>query len=67
MLDVFARQVRMGVDYDLPVVVHARDADGDTLEVLKQFLPKEHKVYIHAYQGVSLIFMPIGAYGCGLY
>ncbi|CAK9085149.1 unnamed protein product [Durusdinium trenchii] len=51
MLDVFARQVRMGVDYDLPVVVHARDADGDTLEVLKQFLPKEHKVYIHAYQG----------------
>eukprot|EP00434_Breviolum_minutum_P006481 symbB.v1.2.005722.t1/scaffold336.1/size226184/7 len=51
MLDVFARQIRMGVDYDLPVVVHARDADADTLEVMKRFLPKEHKVYIHAYQG----------------
>jgi len=51
MLDVFARQIRMGVDYDLPVVVHARDADDDTLEVMKRFLPKEHKVYIHAYQG----------------
>lgn len=51
MMDVFARQIRMGVDYHLPVVVHARDADADTLEVLKRFLPKEHKVYIHAYQG----------------
>eukprot|EP00435_Cladocopium_sp_Y103_P071090 s130_g36.t1 len=51
MMDVFARQIRMGVDHDLPVVVHAREADADTLDVLKRFLPKQHKVYIHAYQG----------------
>ncbi|CAE7304148.1 TATDN2 [Symbiodinium natans] len=53
MLDVFARQIRMGIDFNLPVVVHARDADDDTLHVLKNTLPREHKVYIHAFQGTT--------------
>mmetsp|Transcript_66261 Transcript_66261/g.155233 ORF Transcript_66261/g.155233 Transcript_66261/m.155233 type:complete len:456 (-) Transcript_66261:86-1453(-) len=51
MLNVFARQIRMGTDFNLPVVVHARDADDDTMHVLKSALPREHKVYIHAFQG----------------
>ncbi|CAE7182287.1 TATDN2, partial [Symbiodinium pilosum] len=38
-------------DLNLPVVVHARDADNDTMHVLRTTLPREHKVYIHAFQG----------------
>ena len=38
-------------DFNLPVVVHARDADDDTMHVLKSTLPRQHKVYIHAFQG----------------
>ena len=63
MHDVFARQIRMAVEYDLPIVVHARDADDDTFQVLQQWpggivmmmlarhMPRQHKVYIHAFQG----------------
>jgi TatD DNase family protein len=32
--DVFARQVALAVERDLPVVIHTRDADADTLAVL---------------------------------
>jgi TatD DNase family protein len=32
--DVFGRQVAMAVARDLPVVIHTREADADTLEVL---------------------------------
>ena len=32
--EVFARQVAMAVKRDLPVVIHTREADADTLEVL---------------------------------
>ena len=31
-------------DLNLPVVVHARDADNDTMHVLRTTLPREHKV-----------------------
>jgi TatD DNase family protein len=32
--EVFGRQVAMAVEHDLPVVIHTREADADTLEVL---------------------------------
>ena len=32
--DVFGRQVALAVERDLPVVIHTREADADTLEVL---------------------------------
>ncbi len=34
--DVFARQVALAVERDLPVVIHTREADADTLAVLDQ-------------------------------
>lgn len=34
---VFERQLQIAVDYDLPVVIHTRDADEDTKAILKAF------------------------------
>merc|ERR1712113_796359 len=51
MIDVFARQARLAVVRNLPLVVHSRDAEEDTLAVLKECLPREHRVHVHAYQG----------------
>lgn len=51
MMDIFARQARIAVERKLPLVVHSRDAESDTLEVLKENLPRDHKFHIHAYQG----------------
>jgi len=51
MIEVFARQVRLAAWRDMPLVVHSRDAEADTLRVLRQYLPREHKVHVHAFQG----------------
>ena len=34
---VFERQLQIAVDQDLPVVIHTRDADEDTRDILKNF------------------------------
>jgi len=51
MLDVFARQARVAVARKLPLIVHSRDAESDTMQVLKECLPRDHKFHVHAYQG----------------
>ncbi|QCF24771.1 TatD family hydrolase [Hydrocarboniclastica marina] len=35
--EVFARQLQIAVDSDRPVVIHSRDADEDTIAILKDF------------------------------
>lgn len=49
-IEVFASQLRLANKYNLPVVIHCRDAYGDTLEVLKGNLPKAGFVF-HCYSG----------------
>jgi len=49
MLDVFIRQVRLAVRKNLPLVVHSRDAEEDTLKVLRDILPLDHHVYLHSF------------------
>lgn len=51
MLDVFARQARLAAGLKLPLVVHSRDAEEDTMAVLRGALLPEHKVHLHAFQG----------------
>src|SRR5713101_1079741 len=36
--EVFRRQLRLARSRELPVVIHSREADGDTIEILKQEL-----------------------------
>lgn len=35
--EVFERQLQLACDYDLPVVIHTREADEDTKSILKNF------------------------------
>eukprot|EP00933_Yihiella_yeosuensis_P047468 TRINITY_DN43303_c0_g1_i1.p1 TRINITY_DN43303_c0_g1~~TRINITY_DN43303_c0_g1_i1.p1 ORF type:complete len:187 (+),score=28.27 TRINITY_DN43303_c0_g1_i1:3-563(+) len=53
MVNVFERQARLAVRLGLPLVVHARDAEEDTLQVLRECVPRDHPVHIHAFQGSS--------------
>lgn len=34
--DVFRRQIRTAKELDLPVIIHSRDADGETVEILTE-------------------------------
>lgn len=37
---VFEKQIKMSLEYDLPIIVHDREAHGDTLALLKKYKPK---------------------------
>ena len=47
---VFVEQIELANELDLPIVVHCRDAIGDTLEILKKHTPKKESL-MHCYGG----------------
>lgn len=47
---VFLKQIELSLKYNLPLVIHSRDAIGDTLEVLKS-VGKPLKGVMHGYSG----------------
>jgi len=51
MCDAFSGQARAAVRLGLPLVVHSRDAEEDTISILRKTVPTEHPIYLHAYTG----------------
>ena len=48
--DVFRRQLQIACDSDRPVVIHSRDADDDTIAILKEFEHSlERRGVIHSF------------------
>ncbi len=45
----FIEQIRLAKDLHLPIVIHSRDADFDTLNIIKQELPE--KIDLHCFSG----------------
>lgn len=50
-IEVFERQIALANEYKLPIVIHCRDAYGDTLEVLKKYAPFKYGAVMHCYSG----------------
>lgn len=47
-INCFARQLEIANDYNLPAVVHDREAHSDTLDILKKYKPKG---VVHCFSG----------------
>lgn len=47
-IEIFEKQILLAKQLDLPIIVHDRDAHGDTLEILKKHKPKG---VVHCYSG----------------
>jgi len=50
-IEIFKKQIELAKKYNLPIVVHCREAYGDVLEILKQYAPFENGGVIHCYSG----------------
>jgi len=48
---VFESQIQLANKYKLPIVIHCRDAFGDTLEILKKYAPFKYGAVMHCYSG----------------
>ena len=60
--NVFERQLQIAVDYELPVVIHTREADEDTQAILANFAPlMKNKGVIHSFtSGMELARFCVG-------
>ena len=50
-IEVFESQIKLANKYGLPIVIHCRDAYGDTLEILKKYAPFKYGAVMHCYSG----------------
>jgi TatD DNase family protein len=50
-IEIFKKQIELSKKYNLPIVVHCRDAYGDVLEILKEYAPYDNGGVIHCYSG----------------
>ncbi len=49
--DHFAKQLNLAHEFQLPIIIHCRDAQNDLLEILKTHAPFEHGGVIHCFSG----------------
>lgn len=47
--EVFAKQLRLAVTTGKPIVIHSRDADADTYDVLKENVPADYPLHLHCF------------------
>lgn len=45
---VFVRQLEIAKSFEMPVIIHSRDASGDTLEILREYKPRG---VLHCFSG----------------
>ena len=50
-IEIFKKQIELAKRYNLPIVVHCRDAYGDVLNILKEYAPFDNGGVIHCYSG----------------
>ena len=61
----FIEHVEAAIDLDLPIIVHSRDAEIDTFNILKDFSSKNPKILMHCFTGSSNFskkLLDLGAY-----
>ncbi|KAJ3513079.1 hypothetical protein NLJ89_g3148 [Agrocybe chaxingu] len=46
---LFARQLRQAVRLEKPLTIHTREAEEDTVRILKEEVPREYKIHIHCF------------------
>lgn len=61
--EVFRTQVNLALQYDLPLVIHSREATADTLGILGEFRGRGLRGVFHAYSGSLETFRELDRYG----
>ncbi|MBD5390446.1 TatD family hydrolase [bacterium] len=63
-IQLFRKQIELSIQFDLPIIIHMRDATQDTYEILKEYAPKVKGV-MHCYSGsleMAEEFIKLGFY-----
>ena len=63
--EVFERQLEMANHFDLPVIIHDREAHNEVLKIIQQTCKGKHKGVIHCFSGdydLAMKFIEMGYY-----
>ncbi len=63
--DAFRRQIALAKSLNLPIIIHSRDADGETFDILKEEDAYQVGVLLHCYSGSAELaarYVKEGAY-----
>lgn len=61
----FIEHIEAAIELDLPIIVHSRDAEEDTFDILNDFSSKNPKILMHCFTGTydfSKRLIDLGAY-----
>ncbi len=48
--DVFIQQLQKAIDLNKPIIIHTREAEEDTYDILSKYIPnKRHPIHIHCF------------------
>ena len=47
--EIFIKQIKLAIKYNLPIVIHSRDAALDTYNILEKYKTKDLKAVMHCY------------------
>ncbi|PKY37304.1 hypothetical protein RhiirA4_438569 [Rhizophagus irregularis] len=47
--DVLVKQIEKAIELEKPLVIHTREAEEDTWDILTGFVPKEWKIHVHCF------------------
>jgi TatD DNase family protein len=58
---IFREQIALARDFNLPIIIHSRDAAADTIEILKEYAPLKGQMHCFSYSKESAeIFLKMG-------
>lgn len=63
--EVFKRQLQLASDMNLPIIIHNREAHGDTYEILEKYFDAKNGGVMHSYSGsleMANRFIDMGLY-----
>jgi TatD DNase family protein len=46
---VFVQQLKLGVSTKKPIIIHTREAEKDTFDILKSNCPQDYKIHVHCF------------------
>ena len=49
--EVFERQLQLALSVNKPLVIHSRDAEEDTLSIMKRVVPPHWSIHLHCFTG----------------
>ena len=64
-IEAFEQQLDMAVDYDLPVIIHNREADQEVIEIIRKDRKRPERGVIHCFSGtydLAMAFIQMGFY-----